>query len=375
MIRRLNIYLFYMRLACNMLPVAAFAIAEYVRFVGPHRFDITDYDPISYFRLLIFAALVWSIMADHYHLACADIPLFETTGLRRTIAACCTTYTVMFAALFFYRDVSYSRVFLAVSAISLLIAGVIYQAALRRIARRATLARNPIRLLIVGADAYAASTASRLGSLGPPCSIVGYVGLPGQEVAVAGSPVYALDELGELAVGNSIDDVVIALPPPRWPELSALVPALERLSVPIRAVLDFGQGVITRDKLFQFGSINLLDLGTTPFDTISYVLFKRALDIVVSLCALVLAFPLMLLIAVAIRLTSPGPILFIQDRVGLNGRVFRMYKFRTMRMGSAAESDTAWTTENDRRRTRLAPSSAGTASTSCPSSSTCSGET
>ena len=61
----------------------------------------------------------------------------------------------------------------------------------------------------------------------------------------------------------------------------------------------------------------------------------------------------MLLIAVAIRLTSPGPVLFVQDRVGLNGRLFRMYKFRTMKAGGPTDSDTEHTTANDPRRTRL----------------------
>jgi len=60
-----------------------------------------------------------------------------------------------------------------------------------------------------------------------------------------------------------------------------------------------------------------------------------------------------LLIALAIRLTSPGPVLFAQDRVGLNGRVFRVYKFRTMSTGNAEESDTRWTTSDDPRRTKL----------------------
>jgi lipopolysaccharide/colanic/teichoic acid biosynthesis glycosyltransferase len=62
---------------------------------------------------------------------------------------------------------------------------------------------------------------------------------------------------------------------------------------------------------------------------------------------------LTLLIALAIRLTSRGPILFAQDRVGLKGRVFRMLKFRTMRVGSREEGDTRWTSDNDPRRTAV----------------------
>jgi exopolysaccharide biosynthesis polyprenyl glycosylphosphotransferase len=61
----------------------------------------------------------------------------------------------------------------------------------------------------------------------------------------------------------------------------------------------------------------------------------------------------MLLIAVAIRLTSRGPVLFAQERVGLNGRPFRIYKFRTMSTGNPTEGDTRWTTSDDPRRTKL----------------------
>jgi lipopolysaccharide/colanic/teichoic acid biosynthesis glycosyltransferase len=67
----------------------------------------------------------------------------------------------------------------------------------------------------------------------------------------------------------------------------------------------------------------------------------------------ILAAPLMLLIAVAIRLTSSGPILFVQERVGLNGRLFRVYKFRTMSAGTPGGNDARWTTDNDPRRTKL----------------------
>jgi len=77
------------------------------------------------------------------------------------------------------------------------------------------------------------------------------------------------------------------------------------------------------------------------------------LDIVFSLAALVVCTPVMAVIAVAIRLDSRGAIIFAQERVGLNGRLFRMYKFRTMRTGSDVESATRWTTADDPRRTGL----------------------
>ena len=84
-----------------------------------------------------------------------------------------------------------------------------------------------------------------------------------------------------------------------------------------------------------------------------YMILKRAFDIAFSFAMLLFATPLIVVIAAAIKLTSPGPVLFAQDRVGFKGNVFKMYKFRTMRSGSVLEADTRWTSRDDARRTRV----------------------
>jgi exopolysaccharide biosynthesis polyprenyl glycosylphosphotransferase len=108
-----------------------------------------------------------------------------------------------------------------------------------------------------------------------------------------------------------------------------------------------------RERLFQFGRLQMLDLTTTPAESVMYSLLKRAFDVAFSISVILLTAPLTALIAIAVRLTSPGPTLFVQDRVGLNGKIFQMYKFRTMRMAAVSESDARWTTANDPRRTRI----------------------
>jgi len=80
---------------------------------------------------------------------------------------------------------------------------------------------------------------------------------------------------------------------------------------------------------------------------------KRSFDLMIATVVAILTAPLMLLIAVAIHLTSPGPILFVQERVGSNGRLFRVYKFRTMSAGTPGGNAVRWTTDNDPRRTKL----------------------
>lgn len=90
-----------------------------------------------------------------------------------------------------------------------------------------------------------------------------------------------------------------------------------------------------------------------PAARFDYRLLKRGLDVSISVMILVLAVPLMLLIAAAVKATSPGPVLFRQRRVGFHGQVFWMYKFRTMKMTSSAVSERGWTRERDARVTSL----------------------
>jgi len=97
----------------------------------------------------------------------------------------------------------------------------------------------------------------------------------------------------------------------------------------------------------------MLDLTSTPTESLDYAVLKRGFDIAFSTLVLVLAFPLFALIALLVRLSSSGPVFFVQDRIGLNGIPFRMYKFRTMRAAPQSESDTRWTTGSDPRRTSL----------------------
>jgi exopolysaccharide biosynthesis polyprenyl glycosylphosphotransferase len=111
--------------------------------------------------------------------------------------------------------------------------------------------------------------------------------------------------------------------------------------------------MMVRERLFQFGRLQILDLTATPAESVKYALAKRGFDLVFSMLAIIVTGPAMALIAAAIRLNSAGPVLFVQERVGLNGKNFRMYKFRTMKVSSRKESDAVWTIANDPRRTAL----------------------
>ena len=140
------------------------------------------------------------------------------------------------------------------------------------------------------------------------------------------------------------NDMVMAASPEMLPILSKLIRQLKDLAIPIRFCLDFGEDVRVRDRFFRIGGTHILDVQIAPSETISYVILKRCFDVVFSLMALTLAAIPMVVIAIAVKLSSPGPVFFSQERVGINGQAFQMLKFRTMNVTPLEESDTRWTT-------------------------------
>ena len=149
--------------------------------------------------------------------------------------------------------------------------------------------------------------------------------------------------------GDGIDEVVLALEPE---ELGVTVPVIqlrEKSGTKVSVIPFYNDVIPTRATIDNLGAIKLIQLRTTPLDEPFNAALKRGFDIISSALVLVLLSPLMLLIAIAIRLSSPGPVLFRQERVGLNKKHFIMYKFRSMRVNEA--QDTGWSTNSDDRRT------------------------
>jgi Undecaprenyl-phosphate glucose phosphotransferase len=352
---RLRFARLYLRIATLLLPACAYFIAVKVRFGFNFLLSRTPPPGLpSYWGILLLTTIVWAIAAEESELWNVE-QLYAPGGKsRKLLEALAFTYAVVMAAGFLYRQASYSRLVIALSAIALFVLAtltrVVFRVAMELLRKDG---RNEVKILMVGADRFARRVGtSLLNGEVLPCRIVGFVRLPGQDIAVDG-PVFELDRIPSFHNGNSINDVIVALPPSRLNDLQNLAPALEKLCVPIRVVIDIGDGVVLRDRLIDLGGIRMLDLRPTLAESGSYLVQKRIFDIAFSMFILLLTLPMTALIALSIRLTSRGPVFFIQDRVGLNGRVFRMFKFRTMNVGSREEGDTRWTCDKDPRRTAV----------------------
>lgn len=349
MIRRLSLYEFFFRLLCFLLPVAAFLISG----VGLNRLGLIYPLTHDYLYLCVTLTLVWILCSVHFEVTNVEALFLDSNGLRNCLKAVAWTYMSGFSALFFYRQASFSRLMLSTSALLLLGGILLLRLGFRHMVKHSSKQVKRLRIIMIGADAFAQQTAERLNnSVVTPCETVAFVRIPGQLVTVeAGVPVFELEQLMSHHIKHLADDMVIAASPEVLPILSRLIAQLKELAIPIRFCLDFGADVRVRERFFRIGGTHILDVQIAPSETISYVILKRCFDIVFSTIVLTVAAVPMLLIAIAVKLSSPGPVFFAQERIGINGQGFRMLKFRTMRVTPVEESDTRWTTPFDPRRT------------------------
>lgn len=351
----LHFYRLILTLLTYLLPWIAFETgAQLWYFLWGYMARPATYPLSGHIGLLLLCSFVWAFMSERYRVTSVDELLRERTGAKAALPALVATSAVFLAILFFSRDEIFPRGLFVCGILALFTLTLAMRALLRAIFRRRRIWGKPTAILIIGADSWAQQAAERLQRLSfAPCQIAGYVLLPGQEPAPAASPLYGFDQIETLNATRGFQEAIIAVHPVQFARIPAIVEALEKLCLPARAIVDLGEGVVVRERLFQLGRIQMLDLTSTPADLLNYAVLKRAFDFTFSLLVLTLAAPLFGLVAFLIRHTSPGPVFFIQERIGLNGQTFRMYKFRTMSVSARNESDTVWTSANDPRRTRL----------------------
>ncbi len=138
-----------------------------------------------------------------------------------------------------------------------------------------------------------------------------------------------LADLESILVGQPVDEVVIALPfKSDYEEIQRAIEICERVGVEAKYFFDGFQVSVAKQRLIQEEDASVVALKVVEDDF--RTLIKRCIDVAGSAFGLIVFSPLLLLIAAAIKLTSPGPVLFTQERYGLNKRSFRMFKFRSM---------------------------------------------
>jgi Undecaprenyl-phosphate glucose phosphotransferase len=222
---------------------------------------------------------------------------------------------------------------------------------LRALRRRG---RNLRHVLVVGTGEQATRLIDKLEQH-PDYGIAirGLVAIDPAERATtaAGHPVLGtIADLPELVERTGTDFVYLALARSDWQAEEEALARLANSTAAVRLVPDLVRAFTLNAAVEDFDGLPVVLVTETPEQGWNAVI-KRAFDLLFATLGLVLLSPLMLAIAVWVRIDSPGPVLYAQERVGVNGRRFRMYKFRTMRLDAEAEDRPGWTRKDDERRT------------------------
>ena len=168
--------------------------------------------------------------------------------------------------------------------------------------------------------------------------------------------VQVLGRLGNLEVilpENKLDEIAISLSLKDYEHLENIVAICEKSGVHTKFIPDYNSLIPSKPYTEDLMGLPVINIRYVPLTNTGNIFLKRLMDIAGSVVGIVVTSPIMLVTAVLIKITSPGPVIFRQERVGLHNKPFYMYKFRSMELQQPKEERKAWTVRNDPRVTPL----------------------
>lgn len=162
-----------------------------------------------------------------------------------------------------------------------------------------------------------------------------------------------IDNLEEILPMNRLDEIAITLSINEYDKLERIVNACEKSGVHTKFIPDYNKVIPTKPYTEDLLGLPVINIRNVPLTDSFNAAVKRLIDILGGLFAAALFSPVMLIVAVAVKLSSSGPVIFSQERVGLHNRPFKMYKFRSMEVQKPSDEKAAWTTKNDPRVTAV----------------------
>jgi Undecaprenyl-phosphate glucose phosphotransferase len=330
----------------------AYLIAFWVRGSEISRFDVALLAGIQ-----LAATLLMFFLLKFYHRRHAALLVDEVYRLFGAVTVA-TLLTIAFVSFVLRDTLQIQRAMLllawALGIITLTLGRIVHGRVQRMLQRRGVGAE---RVLVVGAGEVGRMIVQKIQHTpGLGYRVAGFVeagvsdGAPPAEVL--GLPVFgAVADLPAIIEGHGINEVIIALPEATHQELVGIISQCEREKVSIRVFPDVFQIMASEVTISDLGGLPLLTIRDVALRGWKLTL-KRIVDMAFSGLFLLFASPIMMLTALLIKLDSPGPVFFAQERMGLDAKPFKMLKFRSMR-ADAERNGPGWTTKDDPRRTRV----------------------
>jgi len=354
--KRLHLFQSLFLLNDLFILTACWIAAFYLRFYAP-IIPVTKGVPLleDYLILLIFVLAIWigtlrltGVYHRFFNRTQEVLALFKANFIALMILVFIT---------FFFQRTEFSRlVFLYFSLLSflfLLLSRLFFKDYYISLQKKHLPSE---RVLIVGARELAqdvAETIQKHPELG--LQISGFLTRVPQKVRtyIHGIEVLGLyEEIDQVIQNHKINLVIFALSLTAHQNLEELLNRIRDEMVDIKIVPDLYRFISLRGGVEEFEGLPFINLRESPMVGWNRIL-KRFFDLLLSCLGLLILSPLLLLIALAIKVTSPGPVFYRQVRMGLDGRVFEMLKFRSMVVGAEKETGPVWAQKEDPRRTQL----------------------
>ncbi len=340
-----------LKLADVSIAILVMPVAYYIRF--DLLFGRPGIGPGYYMQLLVVILPLYLLLYYQFNLYDPFRYKSLLSEVRRVVQANAVGLVLIFVLNFFLREVDVSRLTIVIfSALNTTLTSLI------RVSLRKTLrvlrekGYNIKHLLLVGwnestGDFFDRITANKQFGY----QIEGYLSDKVRQVGNR-SILYkgTISHLADLLDQEKIDEVIISLDYDEFPLLAEIIEVCENEGVKSNLLPFYTKYLPSKPYIDDIDGLPLINIRHIPLDNFLYSFLKRAFDIVASALGLVVLSPLLLVTAAGVRLTSPGPVIYKQLRVGRNKKEFMMYKFRSMRVDGNADM-TTWGGRADSRRT------------------------
>jgi Undecaprenyl-phosphate glucose phosphotransferase len=346
-------------LAGDLCLIAIFWVESYwIRFhllPRVHLLPVTDLPPFWEYALQLLPILVvWGIAFRTF-----DLYRPNRLGSRRSewwdVAKASTLGALVLVSImtFVFRGYEYSRLVILLFLVQSIVTVSLARAGLREVLRFARRHGYNLRYAIVVGGGEPAAEVLRVLNRRRDVGIF-VLGLLSDKREVPENVRWlgGIEDVRAVLDRQQVDIVFIALPHADAARLTSVLSGIGDEPIAIHLVPDVFSLVPGRGGIEEFETIPFIHLRESRLYGLNRVV-KRVFDLTFGALALVVASPVMLAITVALELTSPGPILYRQERMGVDGRRFRMLKFRTMRVDAEADTGPVWAREDDPRRTTL----------------------
>ena len=349
----------------GVVVILSFALAWAIKFLTPMaetQPGVTALSAEAYFSALYFIVPAYLILYSMNNLYTSK----RATGVRTEVMGIIQANTIGVAGVMvaffllatsFNSVINFSRSLIAWFYVINVTLTILYRYAIRRLLYHFRKKGNNLKhILLVGYSRAAEAYMDRISANAQWGYVVHGIlddhvprGTSYKGVKVLGS----LGNLEFILPENKLDEIAITLSLQDYDKLESIVDQCEKSGIHTKFIPDYNSLVPSRPYTEDLQGLPVINIRFVPLTNTWNALMKRLLDIVGSLFLIVLFSPVMLIAAIGTKITSPGPVIFRQIRIGQHSKPFTMYKFRTMRMQTEEDEQKGWTTKGDDRVTKF----------------------